>query len=101
MKLILIAAAVLVAGCSNYMGNVIPKENGLYEISDVGRSKDESLELALWSAKKTCQQQNKRHIVKEHKTAYSGLLEEGTAKWVPFFGTSDDYRTTVIFSCQA
>lgn len=102
MRFAALIAVAMLAGCSNYMGNVIPRDGGLYEITDKGRNEDESMELALWSARKTCERQGKRHVVKTARTEYKGAyVDERTNKVFPLFSSTEDYRTTLLFSCDA
>jgi len=116
----LLMISVVIAGLSGCvatpkMGNVIPEENSFYQVISVGKTADEALASALYSAETTCKQRSLRHIVLEHKTEYKGLVSESagqvidkaleiilkeTGEKTPAISKENDYRTTMRFRCE-
>ena len=110
-----VVIAVLSGCAATKMGNVIPKENDLYQVISVGKTADAALASALYSAETTCKQRHLRHIVLEHKTEYKGLVSESAGQVIdkaleiilqetggksPTISEENDYRTTMQFRCE-
>lgn len=116
-NLYVVAAAVIVAGCTSTpkMGNVIPEEGGIYQVVTTGESNDTALSSALHSAKTTCEQRQSRFVVLDQKTEYKGLVSEDSNRAIdkvagivsavafipiPTLSGDDDYRITMQFKCE-
>ena len=115
-KIAVLALATLFTGCAmQEMAMVIPKEGGTYDTTSFGPSKKESQEIALYTANKTCDNRQMRHVVSEMETEYQGTIDENINKTVNtvtsiiasttgnYYGstaTEEDYKTTLSFKCQ-
>lgn len=106
-KIILAAAIVTaVTGCATHkMGSVVPQPGGIYQAIGNGYTNGESLNMALYSAETTCKNSQKRHVVKDQKTAYKGVFSENTNQLVErvtsIFSSKNDYTTYLDFTCEA
>jgi hypothetical protein len=104
------SAALLFAGCAGpQMGTVIPRPDNVYEAIGNGKTSQESLESALFTAGETCKARQLRHIVTTEKTQYKGtMISERTnavlsSPWLlgSSFASDTDYPTALAFKCEA
>lgn len=107
-KTILALSLAALAGCASN-ATIIPQVDGQYKSVAQDYEKNAALKTALKSARKTCGEISKRHVVIDTQTEYSGMLSEKNREmadtalvlagvgWVS--GNNDDYQVTVTFDC--
>ncbi|PHV11882.1 hypothetical protein [Chitinimonas sp. BJB300] len=106
-----VVAGILLAGCSSLHTTVLPRENGLYELTATASTAREALDGAIKQANKTCDNQGKRLIVINNDDQSSSELEQ-TAKNVANkllkaagngtfrFDTDVEGKIYMLFKCE-
>lgn len=113
---IVLLSSVVIAGCAVSDTSVIPMGGNKYQIVSTASSNHFSLQGGLDKANKICEEQGGKHAsVISHNTIYQGVDKtagaitdtfiKATAKdpndiFLPTTRRSDDYKTTIVFSCR-
>lgn len=70
--LIITASTLLLSACATNYGNVVPQAGGIYQITSIGDTKQETTGKALKGAEQKCSQLKKQFIVTKTEEKYIG-----------------------------
>ncbi|MGQ5523494.1 hypothetical protein ACUHMQ_09550 [Chitinimonas sp. PSY-7] len=105
-------AAVLLAGCSTLHTTILPRENGVYQITATASTPREATDGAIEKATKTCESQGKRLVVlnnedqskpeleRNAKSVANKVLTATGYKMFFSFDTDSDGKMSMLFKCE-
>lgn len=110
----IIAAVSLLTACSTLQTATLPMKDGNYKIIATAASGSEASSGAVKAAEKVCTNQGKSFKAININTTYQGIGKEigalssiasdvawqTTHTMVPGTRSTEDYKTTLIFSCE-
>lgn len=115
MGIAVLFIAVMMAACSTLKTTVIPQSQNQYTVVATAESGSTAINGAIKRAQQVCTNQGKTLAVISHKTKYQGAGKTlgtvtnmvskmaffaGDINTVPTSKTAEDYKTTVVFTCQ-
>jgi hypothetical protein len=113
LKFLVYFSPIVLLACATTpkMGIIFPQGDNSFAVSTSGKTKEDALSSAVYSAEQTCKKSNKSYIVLSQKVEYQGLVSESaagiidkatfmTSALLPSIRSNEDYQASMSFKCS-